>query len=152
MQLRTLKFPDSAGQWLVYRRRSNVPGFYAYNLFDPPRVMPVQVRDGRFCLVREERPGDRCMSDRCLYEEDCKDTYVFVGPLPETVKLPQRGPHARATEDEWHIEGLYDAVTGFETVTVESSRSEARATLRCYRDNEPGVAFRIKKCRVPKSK
>ncbi len=54
--------------------------------------------------------------------------------------------YTRKTRDEYNIEGLY--CHGWEVVCCEDTRREARERLREYRENEPGMAFRIKKARV----
>jgi len=54
--------------------------------------------------------------------------------------------YTRKTRDEYNIEGFY--AYGWETVTCEDTWREAREMLKCYRENEPGTAFRIKKARV----
>ena len=53
----------------------------------------------------------------------------------------------RKTIDEFEIQGHY-AAYGWEMVTCELTRIEARARLREYRENEPGTTFRIAKKRV----
>lgn len=55
--------------------------------------------------------------------------------------------YVRKTEDEFNILGNYGQ--GFEIVTCETSRSLAKDQIRTYRQNEPGVSFKIKKQRVP---
>lgn len=55
-------------------------------------------------------------------------------------------PYIRKTEDEFDIEAYYGH--GWEIVTCEDTYREARKRLREYRENEPGVSFRIKKRRV----
>jgi hypothetical protein len=54
--------------------------------------------------------------------------------------------YKRKTRDEYEIQGDYGQ--GFECVTAEETWTGAREQLKCYRENEPGVAFRIKKVRV----
>lgn len=54
--------------------------------------------------------------------------------------------YQRKTRDEYEVQGDYGH--GWEAVTTEDDRSEARARLREYRDNEPGIPFRIKTLRV----
>jgi hypothetical protein len=49
------------------------------------------------------------------------------------------------TRDVWDVRGDYGH--GYETVTAETSHAEARARLREYRANEPGVAFKLVKTR-----
>ncbi len=51
----------------------------------------------------------------------------------------------RVTRDVWDVRGDYGH--GYETVTAETSHAEARARLREYRANEPGVAFKLVKTR-----
>lgn len=55
-------------------------------------------------------------------------------------------PYQRKTRDEFSVEGHY--AHGWEAVTTEDTRSEARARLREYRENETGTAFRLVKHRV----
>jgi len=54
--------------------------------------------------------------------------------------------YKRKTEDEYNIEGYYQGQ--WETVTCEETRTAAKEQIKCYRENEPGTAFRIKKSRV----
>ena len=56
--------------------------------------------------------------------------------------------YTRKTEDIWNVEGDYGM--GFEIVTAEDKLSRARERLREYRENEPGIAFRIRRTREPK--
>lgn len=53
----------------------------------------------------------------------------------------------RTTRDIWDVRGDYGYGHGFETVTAEETLSEARARLREYRENEPGVCFKLVKTR-----
>lgn len=55
----------------------------------------------------------------------------------------------RKTRDVWEVRGNYGYGHGFETVTAELTLSEARQRLREYRENEPGVPFKIVKTREP---
>lgn len=52
----------------------------------------------------------------------------------------------RKTEDEFEIQGSYGQ--GWELVTTEVTWSLAKDQIKTYRENEPGVPFRIKKKRV----
>lgn len=62
---------------------------------------------------------------------------------------PIRGNnYKRKTEDEYQIQGKYQF--GWETVTTEETWSAAKAQVKCYRENEPGTAFRIVCKRVKK--
>jgi len=53
--------------------------------------------------------------------------------------------YQRKTHDLFDIEGVYSY--GWECVTCEETRTEARARLKEYRENEPGITFRIRKYR-----
>ena len=53
--------------------------------------------------------------------------------------------YTRKTVDEYEIQGNYGQ--GWEMVTTEETRKEARVQLKCYNDNEP-YAHRIIKKRV----
>lgn len=52
----------------------------------------------------------------------------------------------RKTRDEFDIEGNYGQ--GFEIVCCEPTLSEARDRIIEHRENEPGIAFRIRHHRV----
>ncbi len=54
--------------------------------------------------------------------------------------------YVRKTRDEYDIEGWYGS--GWEVVTCEETRKEARARLAEYRENEPGWSHRIIKRHV----
>lgn len=58
---------------------------------------------------------------------------------------PERKPYQRRTEDIYNIMGNYGQ--GYEVVTAETTRQAAKDQLKCYRDNEPGIAFKIVKKR-----
>ena len=55
--------------------------------------------------------------------------------------------YQRKTRDVYEVHGDYGHGHGFEMVTAETERPEARARLREYRENEPGVAFKLVKTR-----
>lgn len=55
--------------------------------------------------------------------------------------------YKRKTRDVFEVQGNYGHGHGFECVTSEETRGEARKRLREYRENEPGVAFRVIKKR-----
>lgn len=55
--------------------------------------------------------------------------------------------YKRKTYDEWEIQGRY--ARGWEMVTTEETWKDAKAQLKCYRENEPGTAFRSVKRRIP---
>lgn len=59
--------------------------------------------------------------------------------------------YKRKTEDEYHIQAQYpyNKKNEWEMVTIETTWSAAKEQCKCYRENEPGVPFRIKKKRVP---
>ena len=54
--------------------------------------------------------------------------------------------YVRKTKDEYSIMGNYGS--GFEEVTAEETRKDARRCLRDYRENEPQYSFYIQKHRV----
>jgi len=54
--------------------------------------------------------------------------------------------YVRKTEDEFEILGDYGQ--GWELVTTETCRKDAREQIKLYRENEPGVPFTFKKRRV----
>lgn len=55
--------------------------------------------------------------------------------------------YTRKTKDWFAIEGNYGG--GFEIVTHEETRKEAKEMLKCYRENEPRFCFRMRKYREP---
>ena len=57
-------------------------------------------------------------------------------------------PYKRKTRDEFQIHGYYGPQYGFEEVTAEDTYKEARARLKEYRENEPGVPFKIAAKRI----
>jgi hypothetical protein len=56
--------------------------------------------------------------------------------------------YKRKTIDEYEIQGNYGYGYGFECVTTEETRQAAKEQIRCYRENEPGISFRIVKKRI----
>lgn len=68
-----------------------------------------------------------------------------------TTRPPTRGAgdmsKPRKTQDVYNVEGNYGYGHGFEIVTAATSWKEARSLIRDYRENEPGVAFRLRKTR-----
>ena len=56
-------------------------------------------------------------------------------------------PYIRKTRDEYDIESNHGY--GWDVVTSEDTAKEARAQVRCYRENEPQASHRIVKRRVP---
>ena len=59
--------------------------------------------------------------------------------------------YVRKTYDEWEIHqqtGSGDHRGGWEVVTTESTRADARRSLREYRENQPELAVRTVKRRV----
>lgn len=53
--------------------------------------------------------------------------------------------YKRKTIDVYDIEGNYGQ--GFEAVNTETDWNAARRSIREYRENEPGIAFRLKRRR-----
>ena len=56
--------------------------------------------------------------------------------------------YIRKTKDEFEIQGWYSPQCGFEMVTCEESWKDAKLQIKCCRENEVGVPFRIVKKRV----
>jgi hypothetical protein len=56
--------------------------------------------------------------------------------------------YIRKTEDEYEIQGNYGTGCGYECVTVEESWKNAKSQIKEYRENEPGIPFKIVKKRV----
>jgi hypothetical protein len=58
------------------------------------------------------------------------------------------------TTDEYQVQGNYGYGHGYEEVTSEQTRKEARLRLKEYRENELGVPFRIvhKRVKIEKNK
>ena len=54
--------------------------------------------------------------------------------------------YQRKTSDEYRVQGYY--AQGWEEVTAEDNRKDAKERLRECRENEPGTAFRIIKGRI----
>lgn len=44
----------------------------------------------------------------------------------------------------WAVQGFYSELYGWESVTYCDTRADALAMCDCYRENEPGVAFRVR--------
>lgn len=57
--------------------------------------------------------------------------------------------YIRKTRDEYELQGDYGYGYGWECLVPYDTLSEARQDLRLYRENEPGVPFRIVKHRIP---
>lgn len=57
-------------------------------------------------------------------------------------------PYVRKTIDVWDIEQR--TKQGWEVVTTETSRAEAKTNLRRYRENQPEYPARMRKRREPK--
>jgi hypothetical protein len=56
--------------------------------------------------------------------------------------------YIRKTRDEYDIESNYGY--GWDVETCEDTWKDAKAQVKCYRENCPGIPFRIKKHRVKK--
>jgi hypothetical protein len=56
--------------------------------------------------------------------------------------------YKRKTEDEYIVQGNYNCGYGWEDVTAESTRKEAKERLKEYRENEPQYPHRLIKRRV----
>ncbi len=55
--------------------------------------------------------------------------------------------YERKTQDEFQVWGDYGK--GFEELTAESSRKEARTRLKEYRENQPEGCYKIVVKRIP---
>ena len=55
--------------------------------------------------------------------------------------------YVRRTRDEFDLRANYGQ--GYETITCEATRREARAQMRCYRENGDHAPMRIVRVRVP---
>jgi hypothetical protein len=58
--------------------------------------------------------------------------------------------YTRKTQDEYEVQGFYTTQCGWECVTAASTYKEAKLRLREYRENLPGVSFRVVKKRIRK--
>lgn len=56
--------------------------------------------------------------------------------------------YTRKTRDEYQVQGYYGPQYGCEEVTAEETYKEAKQRLKEYRENEPGVPFKIIKKRI----
>ena len=56
--------------------------------------------------------------------------------------------YVRKTLDEYEIQGDYGYGQGFECVTTEETWKAAKDQIKCYRENEPSIPFKIVKKRV----
>jgi len=64
-------------------------------------------------------------------------------------------PYVRKTKDYWEVQGNYGYGDSYECVTAADTRKEAQGYLKDYRQNEPGIPFRIVKkreCIEPRQK
>ena len=57
--------------------------------------------------------------------------------------------YIRKTEDEYEIQGFYTQNDGWECVTTGTTWAAAKEQRKTYRENEPGIPFKIIKKRVP---
>lgn len=48
---------------------------------------------------------------------------------------------------EYHVQGNYGGVAGWETLTIEETKAEAEQMLKDYNDNETMYPHRIRKVR-----
>lgn len=54
----------------------------------------------------------------------------------------------RKTRDEWQVMGDYGYGHGLECVDTLNTRTEAKESLKVYKENERGINFKIVKKRV----
>lgn len=58
--------------------------------------------------------------------------------------------YERRTVDVWEIQGNYGY--GWDVVCLEETPKDAKEQLRCYNENEPQYAHRIRYRRIPKER
>lgn len=58
------------------------------------------------------------------------------------------GKYTRKTEDVWEIQGNYFHGCGYEVLTTETTRKDAKQILKDYRENDKNGIFRIVKKRI----
>ena len=56
--------------------------------------------------------------------------------------------YKRLTEDEYTVQGNYNSGDGWEDLTSETTRTEAKQRLKEYRENEPQYSHRLIKKRI----
>jgi hypothetical protein len=56
--------------------------------------------------------------------------------------------YKRKTQDEYTVQGNYNSGDGWEDLTSETTRKEAKERLKEYRENEPQYSHRLIKKRV----
>jgi len=56
--------------------------------------------------------------------------------------------YKRKTEDEYTVQGNYNYGDGWENLTSETTRKEAKERLKEYRENEPQYSHKLIKRRV----
>lgn len=54
--------------------------------------------------------------------------------------------YKRKTQDEYQIHGFYKH--GWEEITAYNKYSDAKTDIKLYRENEPGISFKIIKKRI----
>lgn len=57
--------------------------------------------------------------------------------------------YTRKTQDVYEVRGNYGYGDGYECATAAETWKEARGYLKDYRENKPGVPFKIVKTREP---
>jgi len=93
-----------------------------------------------FFVVADAR-DDTGLSARLLTRPD-------FGCVNFTKLERKRAMYQRKTRDEFEIQGNYGYGNGWECLITEETREAARGQLKCYQENEPGTAHRIKCVRV----
>jgi hypothetical protein len=67
--------------------------------------------------------------------------------VPKTAASPAKSKRVPKTRLIWVVQGNYGYGSGWEDVTAEESSKEIRERIREYRENEPGVPFRLRRRR-----
>ena len=57
--------------------------------------------------------------------------------------------YQRKTVDEWRVYGNYGYGHSYEEVTCEETFREAKQRIKEYRENEPGIPFKMVCKRIP---
>lgn len=104
-----------------------------------------------YLIGRAETPtGDPLAIVRVLARETAPTDVPAPpqGPPPAAI-VAAPGMLQRWRTAEYDIQGRYGPPCVWETVTTEETRKGAIAMLRDYRENEPGIPFRVRRRMVP---
>lgn len=94
------------------------------------------------------------IAKECTYSYDLSTKPAVAERLVTELNAGEEAEHGwtrwkvsfwRDDEPAYDVQGNYGYGHGWEAVTTEPSKEEARATMRVYQENEPGIPFRIRK-------